>query len=168
MLRKIWETLLSLAERLHNVCKKAVKVKNIILIQRPYSRKPFCSHSKEIIIFPRCYIYKVKDIYCSRKENLRKVAIAHLIMRWCYQFVRSSNHKITCFGWCSVRIGTLAIIILDFEKYASVSTIEFTDTLSEEESMKCFLQFIANNFDHNEDTTGACTTCHGFDILKVS
>ena len=48
--------------------------------------------------------------------------------------------------------------LLDFEKYASVSTIEFTDTLSEEESMECFLQFIANNFDHNEDTTGACTT----------
>ena len=49
--------------------------------------------------------------------------------------------------------------ILDFEKYASVSTIEFTDTLSEEESLECFLQFIANNCDHNEDTTtGACTT----------
>ena len=48
--------------------------------------------------------------------------------------------------------------LLDFEKYASVSTIEFTDTLSEEESMECFLQFIANNFDHNEDTAGACTT----------
>ena len=49
--------------------------------------------------------------------------------------------------------------ILDFEKYTSVSAIEFTDTLSEEESMKCFLQFIADNFDHNQDTTtGACTT----------
>ena len=49
-------------------------------------------------------------------------------------------------------------VILDFEKCASVSTIEFTDTLSEDESMECFLQFIANNFDHNEDTTtGACT-----------
>ena len=49
--------------------------------------------------------------------------------------------------------------ILDFEKYVSVSAIEFTDTLSEKESMKCFLQFIADNFDHNQDTTtGACTT----------
>ena len=48
--------------------------------------------------------------------------------------------------------------ILDFEKCASVSTIGFTDRLSEEESMEYFLQFIADNFDHNEDTTtGACT-----------
>ena len=31
--------------------------------------------------------------------------------------------------------------------------------LSEDESMECFLQFIADNFDHNEDiTTVACTT----------
>ena len=49
--------------------------------------------------------------------------------------------------------------ILDFEKCVSVSTIQFTDTLSEDESMECFLQFIADNFDHNEDTTtGACRT----------
>ena len=48
--------------------------------------------------------------------------------------------------------------ILDFEKYAIISTIEFTDTLSEEELMECFLQLIVHNFDHNENkTTGACT-----------
>ena len=49
--------------------------------------------------------------------------------------------------------------ILYFKKCVGVSTIKFTDALSEEESMECFLQFIADNFDHNEDTsTGACTT----------
>ena len=48
--------------------------------------------------------------------------------------------------------------ILDFEKYAIISTIEFTDTLSKEELMECFLQLIAHNFDHDENkTTGACT-----------
>ena len=37
--------------------------------------------------------------------------------------------------------------------------IEFTNTLSEEESMESFLQFIAYNSDHNEETTtGVCTT----------
>ena len=37
--------------------------------------------------------------------------------------------------------------------------IEFTDTLSEEESMESFLQFIVYNSDHNEDTTtGVCRT----------
>ena len=59
--------------------------------------------------------------------------------------------------------------ILDFEKYASVSPIEFTDMLSEEESMECFLQFVGDNFDHNEDTTtGACTTHVMGGIPKVS
>ena len=51
------------------------------------------------------------------------------------------------------------LAILDFEKCASVSTIKFTDTLSEEELVECLLQFIVNNFDLNEGTiTGACTT----------
>ena len=47
--------------------------------------------------------------------------------------------------------------ILDFVKYAIITTSEFTDTLSEEELMECFFQLISHNFDHNENkTTGAC------------
>ena len=76
-------------------CKKVVKVKNIILIQRPYSRKPFRSHSKEIIIFPRCYIYEVKDIYCSRKEKLAKGRYSSrdpaMMLSVCL-FIKSQDH----------------------------------------------------------------------------
>ena len=114
---------------------------------------------KKLSYFLDAIFTKSRTFTAQEKKNLRKVAMAHVILQWCYRFVCSSNHKTTCFGWCSVCIGTFVIIILDFEKYASVSTIEFTDTLLEEESMKCFLQFITNNFDHNEDTTtGVCTT----------
>ena len=130
-LRKIWETSFSLAERLHNVCMKAVNVKNIILIQRPYSRKPFRSHSKEIIIFPRCYIYEVKDIYSSRKEKFAKGhhcsrdhATVHkrripVTTFTCYRFACPSKHKITCSGWCSVHIGTF-VIILGFIRFRKI------------------------------------------------
>ena len=53
----------------------------------------------------------------------------------------------------ALRLSLSYSAILDFEKCASVSTIEFTDTLSEDD------KFVADNFDHNEDTTtGACTT----------
>ena len=40
------------------------------------------------------------------------------------------------------------LAMLDFKKCASVSTIEFTDALSEEQSIKCFLQLIADSFEH--------------------
>ena len=55
--------------------------------------------------------------------------------------------------------------ILDFEKCASVSTIEFIDTLSEEKSMECFLQLIVTNFDHNEDTTTGART-HAMGLIS--
>ena len=78
----------------------------------------------------------------------------------CYQFVRSSNHKITCSGWCSVCIGTFVIILghIRFQKMCKCihDRIHWYTIWR---LMECFLQFIANNFDHNEDTTtGACTT----------
>ena len=127
-LRKIWKTSFSLAKRLDNVCKKAVNVSNSILIQWSYSRKPFRSHSKEIIIFPRCYIYEVKNIYWSRKEKLAKghrCSRDHAMVQKrrvaattsaCYIFVHSSDHKIMCSGWCSVRTGTF-VIILDYIRF---------------------------------------------------
>ena len=183
-LGKIWEASFSLAERLHKVGKKAVNVKNSILIQRPYSRKPFYSHSKEIIIFPRCYIYEVKDICCSRKTCERSPLLTWscngaikripVTTSTCYRFVRSSKHKIVCSGWCSVRIGTFVIILgyIRFRKmckcihdriywYVTMECfLQFTDTV------ECFLQFIANNFDHIEDTTtGPCTT-HVMDLIS--
>ena len=144
-------------------------MKNIVLIEQPYSRKPFRSHSKEIIIFPRCYIYEVKGIYCARKEKLAKghhCSRDHAMVQkrripvtisTCY----SSNHRTPVLVDVLYALGLSLSYpgILDFKKYVSVSAIEFTDTLSEKESMKCFLQFIADNFDHNQDTTtGACTT----------
>ena len=112
-------------------------------------------------------------MYCSRKEKFAKGHhFAHVIMQWCkkegYQsplllaiglFVHQiTRSRVLVDVLYALGLSLSYSAILDFEKRPSVSTIEFTDTLSEEESMECFLQFIADNFDHNEDTTtGACT-----------
>ena len=51
--------------------------------------------------------------------------------------------------------------MLKFEKCAAISSIKYDDIASDSElaSQNQFWQFIADNFDHNEDTvTGADTT----------
>ena len=72
--------------------------------------------------------------YCSRKEKLAKghhCSRDHAMLQkrripvttsTCYQFVCSSNHKITCSGWCSVWIGTFVIILgyIRFQKNVQV------------------------------------------------
>ena len=109
----------------------------------------------------------------QEKKNLRKVTFAQVIMQWykregyqsplllaiglfVYQITRSCILVDVLYA---MELSLSYLAILDFKKCASVSTIKFTDTLSEEELVECLLQFIVNNFDHNEGTiTGACTT----------
>ena len=55
---------------------------------------------------------------------------------------------------------------MDFEKCAAVSTIEYTNIQTVEESMERFLQFIGDNFDHNEDTTTGASTTHVMGLLS--
>ena len=109
----------------------------------------------------------------QEKINLQKVTIAHVIMQWCKKEGYQSPlllafslfvHQITRSCVLVDVLYALGLLLpysamLDFEKCASVSTVEFTDAPSEEQSMECFLQLIADNFEHNEDTTtGSCTT----------
>ena len=128
---------------------------------------------KNLSYFLDAIFTKSRTSTSQEKKNLRKVTIAHVIMQWCkkegYQSplllaISLFIHQITR---SRVLVDVLYALglslsysaILGFEKCASVSTIKFTDTLSEEESMECFLQFIVDNFGHNEDTTtGVCTT----------
>ena len=109
----------------------------------------------------------------QEKKNLRKVTFAQVIMQWykregyqsplllaiglfVYQITRSCILVDVLY---TMELSLSYLAILDFKKCASVSTIKFTDALSEEELVECLLQFIVNNFDHNEGTiTGACTT----------
>ena len=56
--------------------------------------------------------------------------------------------------------------VMNFEKCAAISTIEFTDIQSDEESLERFLQFIADNFDHNEDTTTGAVTTHVMGLIS--
>ena len=65
---------------------------------------------KNLSYFLDAYIYEVKDIYFPRKEKLAKghhCSRDHAMVQkrripvttsTCYQFVHSSNHKITCSG----------------------------------------------------------------------
>ena len=78
-------------------------------------------------LIPKKFSYFLDAIFtksqtstAQEKKNLQKVTIAHVIMQcWgipvttstCFQFVRASNHKITCSGWCSIRIGTFVVIL---------------------------------------------------------
>ena len=109
----------------------------------------------------------------QQKINLQKVTIDHVILQWCKKEGYQSPlllafslfvHQITRSCVLIDVLYALELLLsysamLDFEKCASVSTIEFADALSEEQSMECFLQLIADNFEHNEDTTtGSCTT----------
>ena len=55
--------------------------------------------------------------------------------------------------------------IMDFEKSAAVSTAVF-DSSSEIESQELFKQFIADNFDHNKDTTTGDNITHVMGIIS--
>ena len=115
---------------------------------------------------------KSRTFTAQEKKNLRKVTIAHKVMQW-YKKEGCQSPPLLAIGLLVHQITRSQVLvdvlcalgrslsysaILDFEKYAIISTIEFTDTLSVEELMECFLQLIVHNFDHNENkTTGACT-----------
>ena len=98
----------------------------------------------------------------QQKINLQKVTIDHVILQWCKKEGYQSPlllafslfvHQITRSCVLIDVLYALELLLsysamLDFEKCASVSTIEFTDALFEEQSIKCFLQLIADSFEH--------------------
>ena len=109
----------------------------------------------------------------EHKKTLRKTVIAHVIMQWCkkegyisplllaiglfiHQVTRS--HMLIDVLY-ALGLSLLYTAIFDFEKSAEISMLEFKETLTDDELIDLFLQFIADNLDHNEDTvTGANTT----------
>ena len=121
-------------------------MKNIILIRRLTLENLSTLISNKLSYFLDATFKKSRTFTAQEKKNLRKITIA-------------------------IALDALGLllsysVILDFEKCVSVSTIEFTDKLSEEESMGYFLQFIADNFDHNEDTTTGAFTTHVMGLIS--
>ena len=120
-------------------------------------------------MFPRCYFTKSRTSTAQEKKLAKGHHCSHD-----HAMVQKRKIPVTTVGLFIHQIRRSCVLIdvlyalrlllsysaiLDFKKCANVSTIKFTDTLSEEELMECFLQFITNNFDYNEDTTtGVCTT----------
>ena len=77
------------------------------------------------------------------------------------------SFEIAASGRC-IALGWVLSFILMFEKCAAVSSIKFDDLVgdSELESENVFWQFIADNFDHNEDTTTGANTTHVMGIIS--
>ena len=134
---------------------------------------------KNLSYFLDAIFTKSRTSTSQEKKNLRKVTIAHLIMQCCKkEECQSLLLAISLFIHQITRSRVLVDVlyalglslsysaILGFEKCTSVSTIKFTDALSEEESTECFLQFIIDNFDHNEDTTTGVCTIHVMGLIS--
>ena len=68
----------------------------------------------------------------------------------------------------SVGFSVLYLEVLKFEKCAAVFSVKFDDFVSgsELESENRFWQFIAENFDQNEDTTTGANTTHVMGIIS--
>ena len=58
--------------------------------------------------------------------------------------------------------------VLKFDRCAAVSSVKFSDFVSDSEleSENRFWQFIAENFDHNKDTTTGINTTHVMSIIS--
>ena len=123
---------------------------------------------------------KSRTSSAQEKKDLRKAAVAHIIMQWCkkegYQsplllavalFVHQiTRSQVLVDVLCALGFSLSYMAILEFEKCAAVSTVDFTDIISEDDSMERFLQFIADNFAHNEDTTTGAGTIHVMGLIS--
>ena len=56
--------------------------------------------------------------------------------------------------------------VVNFERNAAVSSADISNSDNTESSRASFLQFIADNFDHNEDTTTGGNTTHVMGIIS--
>ena len=123
---------------------------------------------------------KSRTSTAQEKKDLRKVAVGHVIMQWCrkegYQsplllavglFVHQiTRSRVLIDVLCALGFSLSYSAVMNFEKCAAISTIEFGDIQSDEESLERFLQFIADNFDHNEDTTTGAGTTHVMGLIS--
>ena len=85
------------------------------------------------------------------------------------QFVHKvSRSRLLVNGLYSVKLSVSYSEVLRFEKCAAVSSVKFDDFVSgsELESGNRFWQFIADNFDHNEDTTTGANTTYVMGIIS--
>ena len=124
---------------------------------------------------------KSRTTKCHEKKDLCKIAAGHVIMQWCkkegYQsplllavglFVHQiTRSQVLVDVLCAMGFSLSYSAIMNFEKCAAISTIKFSDIQSNEESLERFLQFIANNFDHDEDTTTGASTTHVMGIISA-
>ena len=117
----------------------------------------------------------------EEKKDLSKVAVAHALMQFCKNkdiylhslwrldcpftkfcelFLVDVLHSL----WFSVSYSE----VRKFEKCAAVSSVMSDDFVSETEleSENRFWQFIADNFDHNGDTTTGANTTHAMEIIS--
>ena len=123
---------------------------------------------------------RIRTETAQHRNSLRKAAIGHIIMQWSKKqgytsplllaiglFVHQvTRSRIIIDVLYALGLSLSYTAILDFEKSAAVSTINFADVASEEDSAEIFLQFIADNFDHNEDTTTGANTTHVMGIIS--
>ena len=126
--------------------------------------------------------YKSRTETAAKKKELRKIGVAHALMQFCKNegylsplllaiglFVHKvSRSRLLVDVLHSVGFSVSYSEILMFEKCAAVSSIKFDDLASDSEleSENVFWQFIADNFDHNEDTTTGANTTHVMDIIS--
>ena len=118
----------------------------------------------------------------AKKKELRKIGVMHALMQFCKNegylsplllaiglFVHKvSRSRLLVDVLHSVGFSVSYSEILMFEKCAAVSSIKFDDLVSDSEleSENVFWQFIADNFDHNEDTTTGVNTTHVIGIIS--
>ena len=118
----------------------------------------------------------------EKKNELRKIAVAHALMQFCKNegylspllmaiglFVHKvSQSRLLVDVLHSVLFSVSYWEVLKFELCAAVSGVEFDDFVSgsEFESENRFWQFIADNFDHNEDTTTGANATHVMRIIS--
>ena len=110
-LRKIRKTSFSLAKRLHNVCKKAVNVKNSILILATLLRKTFPLSFQRNLNFVDAVFRKSRTSTTQEKKNLQKVTIDHVIMQWCKKEGYQSSLAIGLFVHPIARSRVLADVL---------------------------------------------------------
>ena len=118
----------------------------------------------------------------NKKKHLRKIAIAHALMQFCKKegyisplllsiglFIHKvSRSRLLVDVLHAVGFSVSYSEVIKFEKCAAVSNLSSDDfvTSDEFESGNTFWQFIADNFDHNEDTTTGGNTTHVMGVIS--
>ena len=116
----------------------------------------------------------------QRKKDLWKTSIAHAIMQFSQKegylsplllslglFVhQTTRSRVLIDILYSLGYSVSYTEVMNFERNAAVSNATYDNCNNEQESQDMFLQFIADNFDHNEDTKTGGNTTHVMGIIS--